>query len=269
MKKTVLLVLTVIMFSVLLVSCGGGKSTYSDYIVKDKNGDLVGYTALGGTSYNYMQDLDGNWIELNLESGKIQRYPKTPGGINFFFTGDDCTGTAYYQDADLVNTIFKTYPAMYGTNSVAATDSTKAASRTYRVTGYVVGTEKVKSFLQLDATYSAANPYNVSDEDTWNAKCVTIQTAGSIPGKCTDASSTVVCNETVDSLTSGTGCNAYCTAPGSVLTWTPDVDPTKIPLTDEAYIKSWGTLTPLTGTEDPIVITDYSDRAPLSIDAFE
>jgi len=267
MKKTVLLALTVIMFSALLVSCGGGKSTYSDYIVKDKNGDLVGYTTLGGASYNYIQDLDGNWIELNLESGKIQRHP---GTANFFFTGDDCTGTAYYQDAFLMNTVYQTYPAMYGINSTKATDSTVAVSRNYKVTGYVAGTEKVKSFLQLDTTYSAANPYNASDDDTYNAKCVTIQTAGYIPGKCTDASSTVVCNEAIDSLTlwSGTGCNAYCiVTPG--LTWTADADATQILLTDEAYTKSWGALTALTGQEDPVVITDYSDRAPLKIDAFE
>ena len=262
MKKTVLAFVAVTCLT-LLSSCGGGTSVYSNYIVNDKDGNLVGYS-----DGQYLQDFEGNWMDIDLPSGQITREDAV------YFSGDNCTGTVYYN-APLIgftNYVVKTYPYMYGDNSTKAADST-AKEFIYKITSMAAGNETIKSFLELDTTYvSVKNPYNPDDSSTWKYKCVTVANwaATLVPhlGKCKNAAGSTVCTDTASRCGGATTCQTTCTGIGDV--FTANSLQTELPLDDQIYAKEWGILTDIAqDIADEKIIVDYSSSAPLELASFK
>ena len=266
----------------LLASCGSGINISGDAVVKDKNDVVVGYLSSailthavsdGYGSYMVMQDLKGNFVSLNLASGKLVR------DSFVFFSTKDCGGSVYTDNVQ-VGYLYKTYPFMTDSSKTAV--NATAAEKVYEVTSVAAGTETIKSFLVIDTVYNATtNPYNADDTSTYKYKCVSIATllADAVTaveatklGKCTN-SGQVTCRDTqnITYWTSGGGAYQFCSNPSNLCggqpgSFTAYADQTGVPLTAETYDKSWGVLTEVSAQDitDKKVIVDYSEVAPLT-----
>ncbi len=265
MKKTVLAFVAVTCLT-LLSSCGGGTSVYSNYVVNDKDGNLIGYS-----DGQYLQDFEGNWIDVNWASGQIFK------DADVYFSGDDCTGTVYYEPSliGFTNYVVKTYPYMYGDNSTKAADAT-VKEFVYKITSIATGTEKIKSFLELDDTYvSINNPYNPDDTSTWKYKCTKVAdwAAGKLIGSCKVAGKTT-CVDTATRAGSASTCgnNVWQCDPstGAAGVFTAYDPQTELPLDDQSYTREWGVLTDIAqDVVDEKITVDYSSKAPLKLVSFK
>ena len=256
----------------LLTSCGGGKGSYGDAVVKDKNGDVVGYLSsslrVGLTSINLsnymMQDLNGNFAPVDFASGKLDR------SEYLYFSTQNCGGSVY-APSTMINLLYKSYPFM--TDSTRTTVDATAAEKVYNTTDIAIGTETVKSYLVLDQTYSG---YNAYDTNTYKYICVTIVkaladavTAGRATalGQCMNAGQ-ITCNDDISTINSPY--SSFCSSPSTpcVGTFTPYADQTSVQLTYETYAKQWGILTEVAAADitSKKVIVDYSAVAPLKVD---
>ena len=269
MKKLILMVGCL----ALLASCGGGKTVYGDLAVKDKNGDVVGYTSISAILLNglmadsaIVQDLNGNWVDLAIATGKLNR------NNELYFSTVNCGGTAYVGEITTINRLFKTYPFM--TDSAKTAADTSATSRFYELTSIASETDTVRSFFDSgskDTSYTTENPYNLLDSNTWKYKCESVATfvsnLGTPIGSCTASSGQVTCRDTIDLIYSsgGVSCSACAGA-----TFTPYPDQGALPLENETYEKYWGVLTEVSAADitDGKVIVDYSEVAPLTIEAY-
>jgi len=254
MMKKLVLMLSVL---VLVASCGSTKKdVYGSAVVKDKDGVVLGYfdrTSLLVQLLSLTDEtnaLNGYWASLDLDTGKIDW---TGGNNDFYFSGADCTGTAYYfSGADFMkNLIVKPYPYLSGT-------ATTASQVWYKESTPATLTSTVKSFLTIDVTPTTNYYYDPNDRNTWRFKCDLMATSLIVAGTCKDASGNLLCNETVES---GAACQNFCVAP---LVWAATGDNTVLPLSDDTYNNGWSVLEAFTTAP-----TEWTAVAPLYMDVYD
>ena len=266
---------------VFLTSCGNGPATTGSGVIKDKNETVVGYlsdslmmpTRVQSDSIYMsgviMQDLKGDFVWVNLASGKLLR------DDILYFSDANCGGTAYVPDT-MINALYKTYPFM--TDSTKTVVDASAAEKVYIINSAAAGTETIKSFLVLDTAPSDVNRFNAADSSTYKYLCVSVTNllaqavaAGKATalGQCVN-SGQVTCSDTTDITGwTPTGFFSFCSNPLTPCsgTFTPYADQTALPLTVETYTKDWGVLTEVSAQDitDKKVIVDYSQVAPLKV----